>query len=197
LGKEGAIQDLQAAALTGQGKGGYAFCRPELGQLLAKARLIDLRGQKLPGGDVQQSQAQPARLCFFSSFAFVSSAIFSFSFPFFYPLLPHHRSQKVVAGFIQHGRLDDGSRRDHPGDLPFHQAAGKFGVLHLVADGHLVPGPDEPGQIGLQGVIGDAGQGDLIALIVLLAAGEDDVQVPGHYDCIIGKGLVEVAHPEQ
>ncbi|OPX76876.1 MAG: hypothetical protein A4E43_01257 [Methanosaeta sp. PtaB.Bin005] len=131
----------------------------------------NLRGQKLASGNVHKGKA--------------------------HILIPlHYRRQEVVAGLVQHGGLDYRSRGHHPGDGSFHQTPGKFGVLHLVADGHLMPRPDEPGEVGIEGMIRDPCQRDLLSLVVFLPGGEGDVQIAGNDDCIVGKGLVKVAHPK-
>ncbi len=60
----------------------------------------------------------------------------------------------------------------------------------------FVPGPDELGQVCIQSMVGHARQGNLIALVILLAGDESDVQIPGDSDGVLSKCLVKVANPE-
>ena len=72
---------------------------------------------------------------------------------------------------------------------------GTYRVFELVADGHPLPGFDQFGQVGIQGVVREARQGGLVAPVVAL--GEHNVEDIGRLFGIRPEGLVEIAHPEQ
>ena len=59
--------------------------------------------------------------------------------------------------------LDQQSGGDDPNHLPPHNALGLFRVFHLLADGHLVAGFDQLGDIWGDGMVWDAAEGDLVA----------------------------------
>jgi len=103
---------------------------------------------------------------------------------------------EIVVLRLQHHVLGDGAGRDDPGDLPLDQLA-RTGFLELVADGHLVPLLDEAGDIAVHGVVRHAAHGDGLAVLVLVAGGEGDLELPGGDDGILEEHLVEVAQAEQ
>ena len=77
----------------------------------------------------------------------------------------HVDAAEEVAGLVVQARgVDDGAGGDHPDDVPLDEALGGGGVLHLLADGNLVALADEPGDIGLAGVVGDAAHGHPLLL---------------------------------
>ena len=138
------LQYLQAGALPLDGVGCDALGGPEPSQLRMQSLRRDLCGQELAGRDIHKSK------------------------PYF-TLLFHNGGKKIVGGFVQHGGLDDRARSNNAGDLSLHQAFSELGVLHLVADGHLVPGPDELGQVCIQGMVGYTRQRNLVPFVILLA----------------------------
>ncbi len=104
--------------------------------------------------------------------------------------------QVVIGPAVQQVLLDQGTGGDHPHDLSVHQLLALTGLLHLLADGHLVPLGDEPGQVGVQGVMGDAGQGDALAL-AHRPRGKGDLQLARDQLSVLVERLVEVAQAEE
>ena len=107
-----------------------------------------------------------------------------------------------VAGLvIQAGGVDDGAGRHHPDDVPLDKALCRGRVLHLLADGHLVALGDEPGDVGLAGVVGDAAHGDLLlrrlGVLAVVPGGQCQVQFPGRKAGIVVEHLVKIAQPEE
>ena len=75
----------------------------------------------------------------------------------------HEDAADEVAGLvIQACGVGDGAGGDHPDNIPLYQPLGCGGVLHLLADGHLVAFGDKPGDVSLAGVVGHAAHGDLL-----------------------------------
>ena len=114
----------------------------------------------------------------------------------------HVDAAEKVAGLVIEARgVNDGAGGDHPDDVPLDQALGGGGVLHLLADGHLVALGDEAGDVGLAGVVGDAAHGDLVlrrlCVLAVVPAGEGQVQLPGGQAGIVGEHLVEIAQAEK
>ena len=87
-------------------------------------------------------------------------------------------AQEVVAGFIQHGVLHHGARGDNPDDVPLYQALGQFGVLQLLADGHLIALCHQLGDVAFGAVEGHAAHGGAL-LLAALPASEGELQLPG------------------
>ena len=117
-------------------------------------------------------------------------------------LAVHVNATEDVGGLVlQAGGVDDGAGGHHPDDVPLHQPLGGGGVLHLLADGHLVALGDEPGDIGLAGVVGDAAHGHPLLLglgvLAVVPGGEGQIQLPGGQLGVVGEHLVEVAQAEE
>ncbi|MPN44172.1 hypothetical protein SDC9_191733 [bioreactor metagenome] len=90
-------------------------------------------------------------------------------------------AQKVARLLVQTRRIDHRSRRHYPDDVPVHQPLCRGGVFHLLADGHFIALGDEPGDIGVAGVVGNAAHRHpvLRGLVgVLVPAGQGQVQFP-------------------
>ena len=106
--------------------------------------------------------------------------------------------QEVVFAFLQHVLLDEGAGGDDPDDLPVHQALGLGGVLSLLADGDLVPLGDEPGDIGLGGVIRHAAHGRaLLRRLVPVPGGQGEVEFGGGGLRVVVEHLVKVPQAEK
>ena len=107
-----------------------------------------------------------------------------------------HGGQEVVLSALQHGVGGGHARRDKLGDASLHQFFGHLGVLELLADGHALAGADEFGQVGVDGVVGEARHLDVLANAVG-ALGECDAQYLRGYDGVLAVCLVEIAHAEK
>ena len=97
----------------------------------------------------------------------------------------------VVAGGVEDFVFGDGAGGDDAGDFAADDAFGLGGVFHLVADGGLLAGADEFGEVGVNGVVGDAAHGGSAAL------GEGHAEDGGGGAGVVEKHLVEVAEPKQ
>ena len=62
-------------------------------------------------------------------------------------------AQEVGGLILQTGGVDDGTRGDHADDIPLHKALGSGGILHLLADGHLIALGDETGDVSVGSVV--------------------------------------------
>ena len=110
---------------------------------------------------------------------------------------PADGGDEIVLPLLQHGGVDHGTGGDDADDIPVHQPLGQGRVLHLLADGHLVPLGDEPGQIGLHRVVGHAAHGGaLLGGLVPVPGGEGEVQLLGHQLGVLVEHLIKVAQPE-
>ncbi len=80
---------------------------------------------------------------------------------------------------------------------PFVAAPPRLGrVLDLLADRHLEPGADQPGEIGLGSVDRHAAHRD-IGAVVPAALGQGDIERCRRRDRVVEKHLEEIAHPEK
>ena len=70
------------------------------------------------------------------------------------------------------------------------------GCFHLLADGDLVPGANQPRDVVLGRVVGNAAHRHGLALL-LVARGEGDLQDARREDRVVVKKLVKVAQAEQ
>ena len=103
-----------------------------------------------------------------------------------------HAAEEVIAALVQHGRLQHGARRHAPDDLALYQPFGLLGVLHLLADGDLIPLCHELGDIALRAVVGHAAHGRAL-LLSAVAAGERQVQFLRDQLGVLKKHLIEIA----
>ena len=98
----------------------------------------------------------------------------------------------VVAVVLQHTAFNDRTGGDHPDDVPLDKPLGFSGVLHLLADGHLIALGDQARHIALVAVEGHAAHGGALRKAALLA-GKGKIQLPGRRDGIIEEHLVKIA----
>ena len=118
------------------------------------------------------------------------------------PLTVQINTAEVVSGpVIQTRSVNDRTRRHNPDNIPLHQPLGGGGVLHLFADGHLVALGDEPGNVGLAGVIGDAAHGDpfflRLGVFAVVSGGQGQVQLFGGQLGIVGEHFIKVPQTEK
>ena len=96
--------------------------------------------------------------------------------------------QDIVAQHDARGDQFDDAALDQPPHL--------LGVFQLLADGYALARPHQLGQVGVDGVVGEAGQLDIRRRAVGPPR-EGDAQNAAGTDCILAEGFVEVTHAEQ
>ena len=107
---------------------------------------------------------------------------------------------EVAAAGLQGGVVQDGAGGDHPDNVPLYKALGRGRVLGLLADGHLIALGNEPGNVPVRGVVGDAAHRHLLVkgLILILVSGcEGQVQLPGSRPGVGAEHLVKIAQAEE
>ena len=90
--------------------------------------------------------------------------------------------------------IERGAGREDAGDFAADDLLGELGVLHLLADGDAVALMQQAGDVGFDGVVGNAAHGHLAFAV---ARGEGDLQLAGGGFGVVVKELVEVAHAEE
>ena len=116
------------------------------------------------------------------------------------PLAHPGGGAEVAAPGLQGGIVQHGAGGDHPDNIPLHQALGRGRVLRLLADGHLIALGDEPGDIPVGGVVGDAAHGHLFIegfILVLVPGSEGEVQLPGSRPGVRPEHLIEIPQAEE
>ena len=105
------------------------------------------------------------------------------------------RSEPERLAGLERVLVDQRPGRDQPHDLAPHQLLSRTGNLHLIADGHLVPGGDQAGDVPSRRVMWDSRHGNPI---FSLGAGRqrDAEQLRGEAGVVVEE-LVEVAEPEE
>ena len=73
-------------------------------------------------------------------------------------------TKEIVLFVVKDGILHGHARRHQLSDAALDQFLGQLGVFQLVADGHALAGTDEFGQIGVEGVMGEARH--LVTLVI-------------------------------
>ena len=133
---------------------------------------VPLRGEELPGGGLEPGDPETGG-----------------------PGLEGHdvRGLRRVEG----GGLELGGGGDDPDHLALDHPLGGARVLHLLAQGDAEPLPDEAGDVGGGGVKGHAAHRDGVAVPVLRARGERDLDGLRRDHRVLEEELVEVAHAEE
>ena len=104
--------------------------------------------------------------------------------------------EEVVDAPVEEPRLRHRAGRDEAYDLPAEQLPALGGrAFDLVADRDLEPGPDEPRDVGLDGVVRDPRHRN--RSVALLAGGKRDAEESRRGRGVLVEGLVEVAEPEE
>ncbi len=103
-----------------------------------------------------------------------------------------HGREKVVRGLLQQMVFEHSARRNDARHLAPHDALRLFRVLHLIADRHPQPRRQQPRYVAVHRMVGHAAHGGLI----LIAAGQHDLEDWGGLHRVLAEHLVEVAHPE-
>ena len=108
----------------------------------------------------------------------------------------HDRCQVVVGGATDQLFLDHGAGRNDPHDLALHDAFSRARVLHLLADRDLEAAAHQALEVGLQGVVGHAGEGHAQVLAHRLR-GQRDLELLSYQLSVVVEGLVEIAEAEE
>ena len=110
-----------------------------------------------------------------------------------------HGADIVAAPLLQHRAFGDGAGGDDPDHVPLDDALGQGRVLGLLADGHLVALGDEPGDIALSAVVGDAAHGGALLRVLdgPVPGGQGQVQLPGGHLGVLIEHLIEIAQAEK
>ena len=110
-----------------------------------------------------------------------------------------HSADVVAAPLLQHGAFGDGAGGDDTDHVPLDDALGQGRVLRLLADGHLVALGDEPGDIALGAVVGDAAHGGALLRVLNgpVPGGQGQVQLPGSHLGVLIEHLIEIAQAEK
>ena len=119
----------------------------------------------------------------------------------------HATPRLVGPGLDRHheGRLAGAERvglelrggRDDAHHLALDDALGGARVLHLLAERDPEALPHQPGDVAGGGVVGHAAHRDRLALLVLRARGEGDLERARGDHGVVEEQLVEVAHAEE
>ena len=111
------------------------------------------------------------------------------------PVVEGDGGEVVVGRLVEQLRLDHGARCDDPHDGAVDEAP-PVRLADLLADGDAVALLDEPREVGVEGVVGNAGERHLLAL-PHVPLREDDLQVARGDLRVLVERLVEVAHAEE
>ncbi len=105
------------------------------------------------------------------------------------------REEEVVGGAFEELGVGDRAGRDDADDLASHELLALGGRLHLLAHRHLASRADEPRDVAVGGVVGDARHRD--RALALLARRERELEQPGRGVGVLVEELVEVAEAEE
>ena len=103
--------------------------------------------------------------------------------------------EEVVRGPVQVLRVGERPRGDDAHHLSPHELLALARRLHLLAHRHLAPGANQPGDIAVGRVMGNARHGD--GALPLLARGEGDLEQARALVGVLEEELVEVAEAEE
>ena len=104
----------------------------------------------------------------------------------------------VIFALVEHTALRHGAGGDNAGDIPLHKTLCSGGILHLLANGHLVALLHQTGDVGIHAVEGNAAHGGLLLLgLTPIPGGEGEIQLPGSQFGILVEHLIEVAQTEK
>ena len=138
-----------------------------------------LRGQELSRRDVEEGDSS--------------------AFPLGWSTALEHNvdgGEPVVFPRVEDLVVEGHTGRDHFGDPALDDGLGGLGVLELVTNRHTVAGPDELGQVVLEGVVRESGEFNLGGGAVL-PGGQHDVEHLGRGHGILSERFVEIAHTKE
>ena len=104
------------------------------------------------------------------------------------------REQGVVAQRVEQGFVADRARRDDARDFALHRALACGWVADLLANRHRLAGFDEPGEIAVNRMVGDAAHGNRRAG-GLAPRGEGDIEQIRGFGGVTVEQFVEIPHP--
>ncbi len=107
------------------------------------------------------------------------------------PVAARRARRKLFVVPLEVGRVGERAGRDHPHDVAAQELLALAPALELLADRDLLAGLDQPGDVALGGVVGDAGHRRA------LSRGQRDRQQARPQLGILEEQLVEVAEAEQ
>ena len=102
----------------------------------------------------------------------------------------------MVFRFQEHF-FNDGTGRQHAGDLSAYQFLGSSRIFDLLANGDFVAFLHQPRDISVYGMIRDAAHRDRRAAFVLITGGERNFEFAGGNDRVLIKHFVEIAQAEE
>ena len=107
-----------------------------------------------------------------------------------------HGSKEIVLAVVKNIVVDRYARGDKLGDTALHQLLGELRVFELLANSHTLTCTHEFWQIGVEGMVGEAGKLHRLRHAIG-TTGEGDAQNLRGSNSIGGKRLIEVAHAEK
>ena len=107
-----------------------------------------------------------------------------------------HRGQKAIFLGFQDIQVGGGAGGDDAHHFPPHQALAGAGLLHLITDGDLVTGAQQPGDVSFGGMKGDAAHGNGLAALAI-ARGESNLQFLRGHQGVFVEEFVEIAQTKQ
>ena len=141
-------------------------------QAVEAGRAVPLRGEELARGGLQPGDPEGVG-----------------------PRVEGHHVRSL--GRLERRGLELRAGRDDPDHLALDDALGRARVLHLLAQGHAEALPDEARDVGGGRVVGHSAHRDGVAVAVLGARGEGDLEGLGGHHRVLEEQLVEIAHPEE
>ena len=111
-------------------------------------------------------------------------------------LFKHQPAEEIVFLHLQHVFPKGNARRYNFRNAALDQFLGKLGVFQLVADGHFESGPNQFGEVILQGVMRKTSHSHRSFFPVGFLS-LDQAQHPGGRNGIVRIAFIEVSHPVQ
>jgi hypothetical protein len=107
------------------------------------------------------------------------------------------RQQEGWLACVEVAGVEQRAGREHPHDLALDDALGPARVLHLLADGDAIAFADQPREVCVERVIGEAAHRDGAARRILRSGGQRELEGTRGHQRILVEHLVEVAHAEE
>jgi len=107
-----------------------------------------------------------------------------------------HRCEEIVLLGADERRAHGCSRRQNSNHLAPNELLAGTGLLHLFADGDLVPGADQLRDVIFSGMVGNAAHRYRLAFF-FVSCSKRDLEESRGQDRVVVKQLVEIAQPEE